>query len=221
MKLLMAFGLKKEQLYLVDTKGIVHEGRPDLDSNPYKLAFANKTDKRTLSEAMMGADVFIGVSGPNLLSAEQLASMAPNPIIFALSNPVPEIMPHLAKQVRQDLIIATGRSDFPNQVNNLLCFPYIFRGALDIRARHINQAMKVAAVEGIRQLAKEPIHDSVLTAYELKESLHYGKDYILPKPTDPRLISIIPAMVARAAIETKEARQAYPAHYPVEFAPKE
>ena len=220
MKLLIQFGLKREQLYLVDTKGIVYEGRLDLSQNPYKLAFAVQTDKRTLSDAMIGADVFIGVSGPNLLRGDQLASMAPNPIIFALSNPNPEIMPQLAKQIRQDLIMATGRSDFPNQVNNLLCFPYIFRGALDIRARHINQEMKIAAVEGIRQLAKEPVPASVLADYEIKDTLTYGKDYILPKPTDPRLINIIPPLVARAAIETKEARQGYPAHYPAEFAPR-
>lgn len=220
MKLLMEFGLTNEQLYLVDTKGIVYEGRPDLILNPYKQLFAVHTDKRTLSDAMVGADVFIGVSGANLLAPEQLASMAPNPIIFALSNPDPEIMPHLANQVRQDLIMATGRSDFPNQVNNLLCFPYLFRGALDVRARHINQAMKIAAVNGIRQLAKEPVPQEVLNAYNIKGSLEYGKDYILPKPTDPRLIHIIPPMVARAAIETGMALQGYPAHYPVEFAPK-
>lgn len=220
MKLLMEFGLKSEQLYLVDTKGIVYEGRPDLSENPYKQHFAIKTEKRTFSDAMAGADVFIGVSGANLLSAEQLASMAANPIIFALSNPDPEITPQLAKEVRQDLIMATGRSDFPNQVNNLLCFPYLFRGALDVRARHINLEMKIAAVEGIRQLAKEPVPQQVLKAYNIEGSLEYGKDYILPKPTDPRLINIIPAMVAKAAIETGMALQEYPAHYPVEFAPK-
>lgn len=219
MNLLLQFGLKREQLYLVDTKGIVYEGRADLEHNPYKQAFAVKTEKRTLKDAMVGADVFIGVSGANLLAAELVASMAPNPIIFALSNPEPEIMPHLAKQVRSDLIMATGRSDFPNQVNNLLCFPYIFRGALDVRASAINQEMKIAAVEGLRLLAKQPVPERVLTAYKIQDTLKYGKDYILPKPTDPRLINIIPPMVARAAIKTGVAKKEYPAHYPTEFAP--
>jgi malate dehydrogenase (oxaloacetate-decarboxylating)(NADP+) len=217
MRLLVKLGVPKENIYMVDRAGIIHSGRSDL--NAYKFDFAVETDKRTLAQAMQGADVFIGVSGANLLSAEMLMSMAPKPIVFALSNPDPEIAPDLARQVRQDLIIATGRSDHPNQVNNVLCFPYVFRGALDVRARRINQEMMVAAVEAIRNLAKAPVPDMVLTAYQLDKAPVFGGEYILPKPMDPRLIEIVPAMVAKAAIETAVARTQYPSHYPVEFSP--
>ncbi len=163
---------------------------------------------------MQGADVFLGLSGANLLTPEALGNMAARPILFACSNPDPEISPELAKSVRDDLIIATGRSDYPNQVNNVLGFPFIFRGALDVRARHINEAMKIAAVEALRQLAKTPVPSDVLQAYQL-DSLAFGRDYILPKPMDARLLVAISSAVAKAAVESGVARLPYPAHYPV------
>jgi malate dehydrogenase (oxaloacetate-decarboxylating)(NADP+) len=164
---------------------------------------------------MEGADVFIGVSGPNLLTQDMLISMAPRPIVFALSNPDPEINPALAKEARDDLIIATGRSDYPNQVNNVLCFPYIFRGALDVRATRINLEMMLCAAYAIRDLAKTPVPDIVLKGYELTTDLVFGPDYILPKPIDPRLLPVVSATVAKAAVETKVARLSYPNHYPL------
>lgn len=212
MRLLMALGLRRDQLLMLDKQGIIHTGRTDL--NTYKFAFASETDKRTLEEAMEGADVFIGVSGPNILNARMLQSMAKKPIVFALSNPDPEIDPVLAASVRDDLILATGRSDFPNQVNNVLCFPYIFRGALDVRASRINQEMMLAAAFAIRDLAKEPVPEVVLKGYET-QNISFGKHYIIPKPTDPRLLGIVSAEVAKAAIETGVARGPYPAHYPL------
>jgi malate dehydrogenase (oxaloacetate-decarboxylating)(NADP+) len=150
-----------------------------------------------LADAMHGADVFIGVSGPNLVTAEMLQSMAPNPVVFALANPDPEIHPTLAHAARSDLIMATGRTDFPNQVNNVLGFPFIFRGALDARAKRITRPMLIAAVKAISSLAKEPVPQVVLDAYQLK-SLAFGRDYILPKPFDPRLIERVPPAVAAA-----------------------
>ena len=198
MRLLVALGADKEKMLLLDTEGVIHTGRSNL--NPYKFAFARNTDKRTLADAMEGADVFIGVAKPNLLDASLLTLMAPRPIVFALSNPTPEIMPHLALQVRQDLIIATGRSDFPNQVNNVLCFPYIFRGALDVRASCINQTMQIAAVEAIRQLVHEPAPQEVKDNYPQVKDWTFGPNYILPKPIDPRLLERVPARVAKAAI---------------------
>ncbi len=213
MRLLIAMGLRRDQILMVDREGIIHTGRTDL--NTYKFAFAAETEKRTLAQAMEGADVFIGVSGPNVLSKQMLKAMAPNPIVFALSNPDPEIEPLLAYEVRQDFILATGRSDYPNQVNNVLCFPYIFRGALDVRASRINQEMMIAAVLAIRDLAKEPVPEIVLKAYELKQPVFFGREYILPKPTDPRLLPLVSAAVAKAAIDTGVARLPYPSHYPL------
>jgi malic enzyme len=201
MRLLVTLGARRDHLWMVDRQGVIHTKRTDL--NPYKFAFAQETsEKATLAEAVKDADVFIGVSGADLLLPEMLASMAPKPIVFALSNPDPEINPEVAYQIRQDLIMATGRSDYPNQVNNVLCFPYIFRGALDVRARCINQAMMIAAVEAIRSLVHEPAPDSVLRGYPNSKPLVFGPDYILPKPIDPRLIERVPAAVAKAAIET-------------------
>jgi malic enzyme len=211
MRLLIALGAPREAITMVDTQGIIHLGRNDL--NPYKFAFAQSTEKRTLADAVKDADVFVGVSGANLLTVEMLKSMAPKPIIFALSNPDPEIRPETAHQVRSDLIMATGRSDYPNQVNNVLCFPYIFRGALDVRARCINQAMLMGAVHAIRSLAHEPTPVEVSKAYASHEKLHFGPDYILPKPVDPRLIDKVPPAVAKAAIETGVAQIDYPPHY--------
>jgi len=198
MRLLVALGALKENILLLDTKGVIHLGRDDL--NAYKYAFARTTSKRTLEEALEGADVFIGVAKPDLLSAEHLKLMAPKPVIFALSNPDPEIKPELAHSVRDDLIIATGRSDYPNQVNNVLCFPYIFRGALDVRATCINQAMQIAAVEAIRQLALEPVPEVVKENYPGVSNWEFGKEYIIPKPIDPRLLERVPLAVAKAAI---------------------
>ena len=207
MRLLVALGAKKEHLSLVDRSGVIHSGREDL--NIYKREFAVDSDKRSLGDAMQGADAFIGVSGPDLVTAEMLTAMAPKPVIFALSNPDPEINPELAHTVRKDLIMATGRSDYRNQVNNVLGFPFIFRGALDVRATHINQAMQIAAVHALCALAREPVPQEVLQAYNLKH-LEFGPDYIIPKPLDPRLIDHVPPAIARAAVESGVARKAYP-----------
>lgn len=204
MRLLVALGASKENILLLDTNGVVHSGREDL--NPYKFAFARTTDKRSLADALVGADVFIGVAKPDLLDAELLGLMAPNPVIFALSNPDPEIRPELAHRYRDDLIIATGRSDYPNQVNNVLCFPYIFRGALDVRATCINQAMQIAAVEAIRHLVLEPVPQIVKDNYPGVESWDFGPDYIIPKPIDPRLRERVSVAVANAAIASGVAR---------------
>ena len=204
MKLLQALGAKQENLYMIDRKGIIHTGRDDL--NKYKQEFVVETELRTLADAMNGADVFIGVSGPDLLSSEVLATMAANPIVFALSNPDPEIPPELAHKTRDDLIMATGRSDYPNQVNNVLGFPYIFRGALDACATSINQEMQLAAVYALAELAREPVPAEVLEAYN-QDAMVFGKDYIIPKPFDPRLIDTIPQAVARAAVASGVARK--------------
>ncbi len=211
MNLLVTLGMPKENLTLVDRKGVVHSGRDDL--NVYKQAFARGTEARTLADAMEGADVFIGVSGPDILSVEALKSMAAKPVVFALSNPDPEIRPEVALAARDDLIMATGRSDYPNQVNNVLGFPFIFRGALDVQARKINAEMTVAAVYALRDLAREPVPQTVLDAYGLA-SLSFGPDYIIPKPIDERLIDKVPPAVAKAAVDSGVARLEYPAHYP-------
>jgi malate dehydrogenase (oxaloacetate-decarboxylating)(NADP+) len=210
-RLLIAMGAHRNNILVVDRKGVIHTGREDL--NPYKFGVAAETDRRTLEDAMEGADVFIGVSGPDLVSRDMLASMAERPVVFALSNPVPEIRPEVAREVRDDLVMATGRSDYPNQVNNVLGFPFIFRGALDVRASRINEAMQIAAAQALRELTHEPVPQAVLDAYDL-DSLAFGPDYILPKPFDPRLLEVVPPAVARAAIETGVARGEWPAHYP-------
>ena len=211
MELCQALGADPQRMFMVDRKGVIHAGRSDLD--PHKKRFAINTDKRSLDDAMNGADVFIGVSGPGLVTDSMIAAMAARPVVFALSNPDPEISPAQASAVRSDLIMATGRSDYANQVNNVLGFPYIFRGALDVRARGINQAMHLAAVEALRLLAREPVPRSMLEAYGQKE-ISFGPDYIIPKPLDPRLIDAIPPAIARAAVDTGMARTGYPAHYP-------
>ncbi len=211
MRLLSSMGADKKNMRLLDRKGVIHSGRNDL--NIYKEEFAVTTDERTLADAMQGADVFIGVSGPDLVTPEMLASMNANPVVFALSNPDPEIHPDAAHQVRDDLIMATGRTDFPNQVNNVLGFPYIFRGALDVRARGINREMQIAAVNALAQLAREPVPASVLKAHN-RQSMAFGRNYIIPSPFDPRLMDAVPPAVARAAIDSGVARIAYPAHYP-------
>ncbi|MCX7114784.1 MAG: malate dehydrogenase [Gammaproteobacteria bacterium] len=197
MRLLLALGAVRENILLLDSKGVIHTARDDL--NEYKRPFAVDTPCRTLDDALDGADVFIGLAKPDLLTEAMLSSMAAKPIIFALSNPEPEIKPALAHAVRSDLIIATGRSDYPNQVNNLLCFPYIFRGALDVGATCINQAMHIAAVEAIRQLVHEPVPDIVKLNYSNQEQWEFGATYILPKPIDPRLKERVTLAVAEAA----------------------
>jgi malate dehydrogenase (oxaloacetate-decarboxylating)(NADP+) len=196
MKLLVAMGAKKTNILLVDSRGVVHKGRTDLNS--FKKGFARKTKLRTLEEVMAGADVFVGVSGANLVSPAMVKSMADRPVVFALANPNPEIAPEKARAARSDLIMATGRSDYPNQVNNVLGFPFIFRGALDARAKQITEAMLIAAVHALAELAREPVPASVLKAYKLKK-LKFGPDYILPKPFDPRLAQRVPQAVAKAA----------------------
>jgi malate dehydrogenase (oxaloacetate-decarboxylating)(NADP+) len=193
-------GMKRENIILCDTKGVVYEGRTE-GMNPYKARFAARTTARTLAEAMKGADVFTGLSGPNLVTPEMVRSMADQPIIFAMANPVPEISYEAAKAARPDVIMATGRSDYPNQVNNVLGFPFIFRGALDVRARAINEEMKVAATRALAALAKEDVPDMVLRAYGVRH-LHFGRDYIIPKPFDPRVLLFEASAVAQAAIET-------------------
>ncbi|USE35331.1 malic enzyme-like NAD(P)-binding protein [Endozoicomonas sp. SCSIO W0465] len=211
-KLLISCGFKPENILMLDSKGVIHSERNDL--NQYKATFAVETFCRTLDDAIDGADAFLGVSGANLLSPEQLAKMAESPIVFACANPDPEIRPELAKEVRPDVIMATGRSDYPNQVNNVLGFPFIFRGALDVRASRINEAMKIAAVNAIRELAKEPVPDAVMNAYG-GIKLSFGPDYIIPKPMDSRLLGKVSAAVARAAVDSGVARTEYPAHYPL------
>jgi len=210
-RLLIAMGAHRDNFLVVDRKGVIHLGRKDL--NPYKFGVAVESEARTLDDAMRGADVFIGVSGPDLVSPEMLASMAERPIVFALSNPVPEIRPEVAHRVRNDMVMATGRSDYPNQVNNVLGFPFIFRGALDVRASRINEDMQIAAVHAIKDLTHQPVPQEVLDAYGLP-SLGFGPDYILPKPLDARLRDVIPPAVARAAIDSGVARADWPAHYP-------
>ena len=198
--LLVNLGFKKENMILVDRNGVVSEDTKD-KVNKYKAAFALDTKKETLNDAMNGADVFIGVARGDLVTQEMVKSMAEKPIIFALSNPDPEISPVDAFACRNDLLMATGRSDYPNQVNNVLGFPYIFRGALDAKSKEINTEMKIAAVHALKDLAKLPVPDSVLQAYQI-DSLSYGGDYIIPKPFDPRLIDIIPKAIFEAAVSS-------------------
>ena len=203
MKLLVEMGADQNRLMMLDRQGVIHTGRSGLSEQ--KAMFALDTDKRTLEDAMAGADVFIGLSGPDLVNPEMVKSMAVKPIIFACSNPNPEIKRELAFATRSDIVMATGRSDLPNQVNNVLGFPFIFRGALDVQASRINEAMKIATVKALAELAREPVPESVLDAYSLVE-LEYGPDYILPKPMDPRLMPVIAPAVARAAVESGVAR---------------
>ncbi len=211
MRLLVSMGATRRHIYMLDRQGVIHTGRDDL--NPYKFAFANETKRRTLEDALVDADVFVGVSGPDLLTPEMLKSMASDPIVFALSNPDPEIKPELAKETRDDVIMATGRSDYPNQVNNVLGFPYIFRGALDVRARAINGAMQIAAVHAIKDLAKEDTPQEVIDAYEGAVSFNFGREYLIPKPMDPRLYDRVSKAVAKAAVETGAARLPLPEKY--------
>jgi len=197
-------GVKNENVIMCDRSGIIYKGRKNVDQ--FKSAHANETKLRTLAEAINGADVFLGLSAKDMLTKDMVKSMAKDPIIFACANPDPEIKPELVEEVRSDAIVATGRSDYPNQVNNLIGFPYIFRGALDVRAKEINEDMKVAAAHAIAKLAREQVPDEVITAYG-GERPRYGKEYIIPSTFDPRLISIIPAAVAEAAMKSGVARR--------------
>jgi malate dehydrogenase (oxaloacetate-decarboxylating)(NADP+) len=203
-KLYFSLGLKEENLFMLDSKGVISTQREGLP--PSKAKFARDTKLTTLTEVVKGADVFIGLSVANVLSAEALKSMAKNPIVFAMANPDPEIKYDLAIKTRKDLVIGTGRSDHPNQVNNVLGFPYIFRGALDVRATTINEEMKLAAVQALADLAKEPVPEIVKRAYNDKE-MKFGKGYLIPKPLDPRLITTVSPAVAKAAIETGVAKK--------------
>ncbi|MCS6974486.1 MAG: NADP-dependent malic enzyme [Cyclobacteriaceae bacterium] len=203
-RLYLQLGLKKENLIMCDSKGVIHKDRTDLDE--IKAEFATTQKVKTLQEAMKGADVFLGLSKADVLTPDDIRAMAPRPIVFALANPNPEIDYHAAKQSRPDLIMATGRSDHPNQVNNVLGFPYIFRGALDVRATEINEEMKLAAVYALAALAKEPVPDIVVRAYG-EEKLAFGPDYLIPKPLDPRLITTVAPAVAKAAMDSGLARQ--------------
>ena len=203
-RLYQAFGAKKENIVMLDSKGVIRNSRPNLSSQKAEFATDRKID--TLAEAMTEADVFVGLSQPNILDENMLLSMAKNPIVFAMANPTPEIDYDLACSIRADIIMATGRSDHPNQVNNVLGFPFIFRGALDVRATKINESMKMAAVEALAELAKQPVPEQVNIAYE-ETKLNFGKDYIIPKPFDPRLIVEVPIAVAKAAITSGVAKE--------------
>lgn len=199
-KLYLSIGVKKENLVMFDKDGLLHHGRTDLDDIRRQF-FTDRTDVKTLADAMKGADVFIGLSAGNVVTPDMLLTMAPNPIVFAMANPEPEISYELATATRQDLIMATGRSDYPNQVNNVLGFPYIFRGAMDVRATGINEEMKLAAVQAIAELAKMPVPEEVNLAYNAR-NFKFGKDYIIPKPVDSRLITTVSAAVAKAAMDS-------------------
>ncbi len=212
MRLLKKLGAEQENLTMIDRGGVIYAGRDGL--NEYKEEFANMTEARTMEEALEDADVFLGLSGANLLPPEFLKKMAPKPIVFACSNPDPEISPALANKARSDLIMATGRSDYPNQVNNVLGFPFIFRGALDVRARRINDEMKIAAVNALCAVTRLPVPQSVLDACA-EDELSFGPDYIIPKPMDSRLLGAISSAVAQAAIDSGVAQLPYPAHYPL------
>jgi malate dehydrogenase (oxaloacetate-decarboxylating)(NADP+) len=203
-ELAVRLGAKRENILLVDSKGVIYDGREE-GMNKYKARFANKTDSRILADAVRDADVFYGLSVADILTPEMVKTMAKDPLIFAMANPDPEIKYELAKEARPDAIVATGRSDYPNQINNVLGFPFIFRGALDVRARAINEEMKIAAARSLAALAKEDVPDSVLSAYNL-DSLRFGPDYIIPKPFDRRVLLWEAPAVAQAAMETGVAR---------------
>jgi len=204
-KYYLSLGVARENLILCDSAGVIHEGR-EKGMNEYKRQFAAKTKCRTLADALRGADVFVGLSYKDLVSQEMVRSMNKSPVVFAMANPDPEITYEAATAARKDIIMATGRSDYPNQVNNVLGFPFIFRGALDVRSTHINERMKHAATEGLRELAREELIDEVRAAYGGKD-FAFGPDYIIPKPFDPRVLLWVAPRVARAAMESGVARR--------------
>jgi len=199
-KMFVGLGVRKENIYMVDSKGVIYKGRKE-GMNPYKEEFATTDKCRTLDEAIEGAEIFMGLSKPDLLTEEMLKKMGKNPIIFAMANPDPEVRPEVARRVRPDAIVATGRSDYPNQVNNVLGFPFIFRGALDVRAKAINEEMKIAACNALAKLAKEDVPDSVIQAYG-GEHFRFGPEYIIPKPLDPRVLIWEASAVAQAAMDS-------------------
>ncbi|MDZ7843140.1 MAG: NADP-dependent malic enzyme [Gammaproteobacteria bacterium] len=198
--LLVSLGMRREAITIVDRVGVVYSGRTE-SMDPYKARYAADTDDRTLTDALLGADIFLGLSAPGVVQPDQLKGMTSQPIILALANPIPEIMPEIAKEARPDAIIATGRSDYPNQVNNVLCFPFIFRGALDVGATEINEAMKIACVTALSELAESESSDVVTKAYAGEPS-SFGPEYLIPKPFDPRLITMVAPAVARAAMDS-------------------
>jgi malate dehydrogenase (oxaloacetate-decarboxylating)(NADP+) len=215
MDMLLTLGAKREHILLCDSKGVIYKGRGH--TNKYKEEYAAPEDTKckSLEDAMSGADVFIGLSGPNTVSQAMVKSMASKPVIFALSNPDPEIAPEEAEKARDDMIMATGRSDYPNQVNNVLCFPFMFRGALDVRAKSITKEMKAAATKALSQLAREPIPDQVCKDYHLEgDDAKFGPTNLLPKPLDKRLCMYVASAVAKAAVDSGAARLPYPEHYP-------
>jgi len=195
----IALGVKREHLLMCDREGVIYVGRGEGHMDPYKKRFEQKTKCRTLADALVGADVFVGLSAAGAVNGDMIAKMAPNPIIFALANPVPEILPHQVREVRDDAIIATGRSDYANQINNVLCFPFMFRGALDVRAKEINEEMKMAATRALAALAKEDVPDTVSQLYGLS-SVKFGRDYLIPFPFDPRVLLWVAPAVAWAAV---------------------
>src|SRR3954447_9522355 len=207
-ELFKSMGLPHESVILCDTKGVIYQGRTN-SMNQWKSAHAVRTEARTLAEALEGADVFLGLSAKGAVTQDMVRSMGPKPLIFALANPDPEITPEDVRAVRSDAIVATGRSDYPNQINNVLGFPYIFRGALDVRARTINEAMKVAAAEALAKLAREDVPDEVDRAYSGRR-LGYGPEYVMPVPFDPRLISGVSGAVAQAPMDSGVARRPIP-----------
>jgi len=202
-RLYISLGIRKENIVMADSKGVINYKRKDL--NKYKQEFITDRDIDTLAQAVKGADLFLGLSTANMMTKDMLSSMAKNPVVFAMANPYPEISFEDAMSTRNDLIFATGRSDYPNQINNVLGFPFIFRGALDVRASTINEEMKLAASKALAALAKEPVPDSVLKAYNV-DKLIFGKEYIIPKPLDPRLLSCVAPAVAKAAMDSGVAK---------------
>ncbi|MEJ6479253.1 MAG: phosphate acyltransferase, partial [Octadecabacter sp.] len=205
LNMLLKLGVRRENVWLCDIDGLVYEGR-ETEMTPQKADYAQGTKAATLDEVIAGADMFLGLSGPRVLTQDMVAKMVKDPIIFALANPTPEILPDLAREVAPGAIIATGRSDFPNQVNNVLCFPFIFRGALDVGATEINDEMQIACIEGIAALARATTSAEAAAAYH-GEQLTFGPDYLIPKPFDPRLIGVVASAVAKAAMETGVAQR--------------
>ncbi len=208
LNMLLKLGVQRKNVWLCDIDGLVYEGR-EAETTPQKAAYAQKTELRCLGEVIEGADLFLGLSGPGVLTPEMVAQMAAKPIVFALANPMPEILPDAVRKIAPDAIIATGRSDFPNQVNNVLCFPFIFRGALDVEATEINDEMQLACIDGIARLARATTSAEAAAAYK-GESLTYGVDYLIPKPFDPRLMGVVASAVAKAAMKTKVAKKPIP-----------
>ena len=208
---LIKCGAKKENFFMIDRHGVIRSDRPQWN-NGEKPRFINDSGPKTLAEALDGADVLLGVSGPGLIDEHDLKEMAPKSVVFACSNPDPEVDPALVAKLRPDVIMGTGRSDYPNQINNVLCFPYLFRGALDVRATCINEAMEKAAMNALRDLTKEPVPESVLKAAEV-DHLEFGPGYVIPKPMDPRLLKRLAPAVAKAAIDSGVAQIKLPDHY--------